>query len=226
MSNFWLSVKVNMKSPHGSTWVWNQNTPFLSVPWHADGQHTTCKEEEKGLCNMPSIQKKKNEQTTTRGRKEGEGHRKAMSPRCREANSQRAGERGHLCPCRSDYRRAMRPVTQCTEARVISRTDNWTLILVDIVVGNDMSSWQGLCARICWSGRETKGMFGRLDLGPCRHRARDDTAINHELPSWAAFPKKNQWVPAFGGGGHDSQDHIEPRRCLHTSACIKIYGHV
>lgn len=42
----------------------------------ADGQHTTCKEEEKGLqglCNMPSIKKKTNQQTTTRERKEGEG---------------------------------------------------------------------------------------------------------------------------------------------------------
>ena len=36
---------------------------------------------------------------------------------------------------------------------------------------------------------QTKGMFGRSDPGPCCRRARDDTAINHELPSWAAFPK-------------------------------------
>lgn len=36
---------------------------------------------------------------------------------------------------------------------------------------------------------QTKGMFGSLDPGPCCYRARDDTAINHELPSWAAFPK-------------------------------------
>lgn len=36
---------------------------------------------------------------------------------------------------------------------------------------------------------QTRGMFGRSDPGPRRRRARDDTAINHELPSWATFPK-------------------------------------
>lgn len=160
----------------------------------ADGQHTTCREEEKGLqglCNMPSIKKKQTSKPQPgRGRrgKASMRYRKAMSSRCWEANSQWAGERGHLCPCRSDYRSATRPVTQCVKARVISRTDNWTLILVDIVVG-----------MICQADRayvltsadrlQTKGMFGRLDPGPRRHRARDDTAINHELPSWAAFPK-------------------------------------
>lgn len=45
------------------------------------------------------------------------------------------GECGHFCPCRLHYRGATHAVIQCIKARVISRTDNWTLILVDIVVG-------------------------------------------------------------------------------------------
>lgn len=58
MGSFWPSMKVNKKSPRGSAWLWNQNTPFLGVSWHADGQHATRREEEKGLwglCNVPSI---------------------------------------------------------------------------------------------------------------------------------------------------------------------------
>lgn len=151
-------------------------------------------------------------------------YREAMSRRCWEANSQRAGERGHLCPCRSHYRSATRPVTQRVKARVISRTDNWTLILVDIVVG-----------MICQADRayvlasadrlRTKGMFGRLDLGPRRCRAGDDTAINHELPSWAAFPK-TVGPCFFGGGGHGWQNDIDPRACTRASVCVKIYVHV
>lgn len=124
-------------------------------------------------------------------------YREAMSSWCWEANSQWVGERGHLCPCRLDYRSAMRPVTQCIKARVISRTDNWTLILVDIVVG-----------MICQADRayvltsadrlQMKGMFGRSDPGPRRRRARDDTAINHELPS--SLPSLKQWSgPCFWG---------------------------
>lgn len=169
-------------------------------------------------------------------------YRKAMSSQCWEANSQWAGERGHLCPCRSDYRSATRPATQCTKARVISRTDNWTLILVDIVIG-----------MICQADRayvlasadrlQTKGMFGRLDLGPCCYWARDDTAINHELPSWAAFPKpvgpcfwrwrawfaKLHWPPYMYAHlcvhkdlctriKHIKEEH--PWCCIHTSAAI------
>lgn len=136
------------------------------------------------------LSKKKNHPQPGRARrgKASMRYREAMSSWCWEANSQRVGERGHLCPCRLDYRGATRPVTQCVKARVISRTDNWTLILVDIVVG-----------MICQADRayvltsadrlQTKGMFGRSDLGLRRHRARDDTAISHELPSWAPFPK-------------------------------------
>lgn len=136
-----------------------------------------------------AFQKKKPLQPGRAGRgKASMRYRKAMSSWCWEANSQRVGECGHLCPCRLDYRGATRPVTQCVKARVISRTDNWTLILVDIVVG-----------MICQADRayvltsadrlQTKGMFGRSDLGLHCHRARDDTAISHELPSWAPFPK-------------------------------------
>lgn len=109
-------------------------------------------------------------------------YRKAMSSQCWEANSQWAGECGHLCPCRSHYHSATRPVTQCVKARVISRTDNWTLILVDIVVGMICQADRAyVLASADWL--QMKGMFGRLDLGPWRYWARDDTAINHELPS-------------------------------------------
>lgn len=110
-----------------------------------------------------------------------------MSSQCWKANSQLLGYCGHFCPCRLDYHCATRTVTQCIKARVISRTDNWTLILVDIVVG-----------MICQPDRayvltsadwlQTKGMFVRSDLGPHCSGAKDDTAINHELPSWAQIP--------------------------------------
>lgn len=159
MGSFWLFTKVNEKSPRASARAWNQNTPFLSLPWRADEQHTTCKEEEKGLwgglCNVPSTKKNPtNQQATTRGRKEGEGVREAMSPRCWEAKSEGASERGHLCPCRSHYRCATRPVTQCTEARVISRTDNWTLILVDVVAGMICQADRAYAACVCWSAAD------------------------------------------------------------------------
>lgn len=196
-----MALCKSRQTPCGSAWAWNQNTSFLSISQHADGWHTTC-EEKKGLCgpcDMPSKKKKPTPQPG-RGRrgKASMRYREAMSSWCWEANSQRVGERGHLCPCRLDYRGATRPVTQCVKARVISRTDNWTLILVDIVVG-----------MICQADRayvltsadrlQTKGMFGRSDLGLRCHRARDDTAISHELPSWAPFPKNSGQVPGFGG---------------------------
>lgn len=75
IGSFWLSMKVKEKSPHGSAWVWNQNMPFLSVSWHADGQQTTCKEEEKdlwGLCNMLFVKQNK-PANHNQERKEGEG---------------------------------------------------------------------------------------------------------------------------------------------------------
>lgn len=152
-------------------------------------------------------------------------YREAMSSRCWEANSQRAGERGHLCPCRSHYRRATRPVTQCVKARVISRTDNWTLILVDIVVG-----------MICQADRayvltsadrlQTKGTFGRSDPGPRRHRVRDDTAINHELPSWAAFPKtvvESLLLRVEGVVCKTTWTHLRAHTLLCAWRCIFVY---
>lgn len=60
---------------------------------------------------------------------------KAMSWQCWKANSQWLVYCGHFRPCLWAYQSAMRAVTQCIKARVISRTDNWTLILADIVEG-------------------------------------------------------------------------------------------
>lgn len=124
-------------------------------------------------------------------------YREAMSSRCWEADSERAGERGHLCPCRSDYRGATRPVTQCVEARVISRTDNWTLILVDIVVGMICQADRAYVVTSA-DRQQTKGMFGRSDPGPRCRRARDDPAINQELPSWLPSLKQRS-RPCFWG---------------------------
>lgn len=155
---------------------------------------------ERSLGSLQHVfQKKKKPPQPGRGRrgKVSTRYREAMSSRCREANSQRAGERGHLCPCRSDYRSATRPVTQCVKARVISRTDNWTLILGDIVVGMICQADRAYVVTSA-DRQQTKGMFGRSDPGPRRRRARDDTAINQELPSW--LPSLKRWSgPCFWG---------------------------
>lgn len=172
-----------------------------------------------------AFQKNHKKTPITRERKEGKAsvrYREAMSSRCWEANSQWVGERGHLCPCRSDYRSAMRPVTQCVKARVISRTDNWTLILVDIVVGMICQADRA-CVLTSADPLQTEGMFGRSDPGPCCHRARDDIAINHELPSLGYLPSNSGWVPAFGGGRCSLQNAIDPHTCTRTSACVKMY---